>query len=44
VAFCNPWPFGFQLLGQEGFFRFFAVTLRAASFEIEIEPDAGPSR
>jgi hypothetical protein len=26
VWFCDPWPFGFGLLGQEGFFRFFRVT------------------
>ena len=23
VTFCDPWPFAFNLLGQEGFLRFF---------------------
>lgn len=30
VAFCEPWPFGFQLLGQEGFFRWFKAVVRHA--------------
>jgi hypothetical protein len=42
VSFCDPWPFGFNLLGQEGFFRFFRVTLAAARYTVEIEPDRGP--
>lgn len=40
VWFCEPWPLGFHLLGQEGFFRWFKVHLRAAAFEIEIMPEA----
>jgi hypothetical protein len=42
VSFCDPWPFAFNLLGQEGFFRFFRVTLAAARYTVEIEPDPGP--
>lgn len=40
VWFCDPWPLAFHLLGQEGFFRWFEVRLRAASYEIEITPEA----
>lgn len=40
VWFCEPWPLGFHLLGQEGFFRWFKVHLRAAAYEIEIMPEA----
>ena len=40
VWFCEPWPLAFHLLGQEGFFRWFVVRLRAAIYEIEITPDA----
>ena len=36
VWFCDPWPLGFHLLGQEGFFRWFEVRLPAATYEIEI--------
>lgn len=36
VWFCEPWPLGFHLLGQEGFFRWFDVRLRAAIYEIEV--------
>lgn len=38
VGFCDPWPYGWGLLGQLSFFRYFTVTLRAADFEFEIEP------
>jgi len=38
VWFCDPWPLAFHLLGQEGFFRWFDVRFRAASYEIEITP------
>jgi hypothetical protein len=41
VSFCDPWPFGFNLLGQEGFLRFFRVTICAAEFWVEIEPEEG---
>ncbi len=35
VSFCDPWPLGFQILGQEGFFRFFCVTFRVGSYSLE---------
>ena len=35
VAFCEPWPLSFHLLGQEGFFRWFRVTVRAARYTID---------
>lgn len=38
VSFCSPWPFGYQLLGLEGFFRWFEVTIRAADLSLDIEP------
>ncbi|HEY3894484.1 MAG TPA: hypothetical protein VGL88_03855 [Pseudonocardiaceae bacterium] len=38
VGFCDPWPYGWGLLGQLSFFRYFVVTFRAADFELEIEP------
>ena len=40
VWFCDPWPLAFHLLGQEGFFRWFKVRLRAAVYEIEITAEA----
>ncbi|MCA1708203.1 MAG: hypothetical protein LC808_34970, partial [Actinobacteria bacterium] len=40
VWFCDPWPLAFHLLGQEGFFRWFNVQLRAAVYEIDITPEA----
>ncbi len=37
VGFCEPWPRGStQLLGQEGFFRWFEVLVRAADRELEL--------
>ena len=39
VTFCDPWPFGFGLLGQEGFLRSFRVTLCAKEFWLEVEPE-----
>lgn len=36
VGFCEPWPWAYQLLGQEGFFRWFEVTVRAADRELDI--------
>ena len=39
VAFCEPWPFSFNLLGQEGFLRFFRVTFCAAAYRLEVEPE-----
>jgi hypothetical protein len=38
VWFCEPWPLSFNLLGQEGFFRWFDVTIREARYEVEIVP------
>ncbi len=40
VSFCDPWPFAFNLLGQEGFLRFFRVTLCAAERWLEVQPEA----
>ncbi len=40
VWFCDPWPLAFHLLGQEGFFRWFDVRVRAARYEIEITPES----
>lgn len=40
VTFCDPWPFAFNLLGQEGFLRFFRLTICAAEFWLELEPEA----
>ncbi|MPZ86664.1 MAG: hypothetical protein GEU81_01060 [Nitriliruptorales bacterium] len=35
VSFCDPWPLDFQILGQEGFLRFFRTTLCAAEGWVE---------
>jgi hypothetical protein len=39
VWFCDPWPFAFGLLGQEGFLRFFRVTFCAKEFWLDVEPE-----
>lgn len=39
VWFCDPWPLAFHLLGQEGFFRWFDIRVRAARYEIDITPE-----
>jgi hypothetical protein len=39
VSFCDPWPFAFNLLGQEGFLRFFRVTLCANESWLDVEPE-----
>ena len=39
VWFCDPWPFGFNLLGQEGFLRYYRVTISAAEEWLECEPE-----
>ena len=39
VTFCDPWPFAFNLLGQEGFLRFFRVTVCAKENWLEVEPE-----
>ena len=41
VSFCDPWPFSFHLLGQEGFFRFFHASIRASRNEFALTPEAG---
>lgn len=38
VAFCDPWPYSWGLLGQRSFFRHFTVTFRAADLEFEVQP------
>lgn len=45
VSFCDPWPFAFHLLGQEGFLRHFRIEICAAESWLEVEPEpAGSSR
>ena len=39
VSFCDPWPFAFNLLGQEGFLRFFRLEMCAAESWLELEPE-----
>lgn len=40
VSFCDPWPPEFpNLLGVEGFFRHFRVTIRARDFLCEVESE-----
>jgi hypothetical protein len=39
VAFCDPWPFDFQILGQLGFFRWFRVVIDAADETLEVTPN-----
>jgi hypothetical protein len=39
ITFCDPWPYAFHLLGQEGFLRFFRLELCAAEFWLEITPE-----
>jgi len=41
VTFCDPWPFPFNLLGQEGFLRHFRVTFCAAEYWLDVEPERG---
>lgn len=40
ITFCDPWPFAFNLLGQEGFLRFFRLELCAAEGWLELEWEA----
>ena len=40
VSFCDPWPFSFHLLGQEGFLRYFRLELCVAGFWLELSPEA----
>lgn len=39
VTFCDPWPFAFNLLGQEGFLRYFRVTICARELWLDVEPE-----
>ncbi|MDQ6727295.1 MAG: retropepsin-like domain-containing protein [Actinomycetota bacterium] len=39
VAFCDPWPFDFHLLGQLGFLRWFRVVIDAADEAFEVIPN-----
>jgi hypothetical protein len=41
VSFCDPWPFAFNLLGQEGFLRFFRLVLCGAEGWLDIEAEPG---
>lgn len=38
VSFCDPWPWDFQLLGQEGFLRYFDICVSAAALQLQITP------
>jgi hypothetical protein len=40
VTFCDPWPFAFHLLGQEGFLRFYRLEICAAQSWLEVEPES----
>lgn len=39
VTFCDPWPFAFSLLGQEGFLRFFRLEVCAAEGWLDVSPE-----
>ena len=39
VWFCDPWPFSFNLLGQEGFLRYFHLEVCAAEGWLDCEPE-----
>jgi hypothetical protein len=36
VSVCQAWPFDFQLLGRQGFFRWFTVNIDAANETLDI--------
>lgn len=38
VTFCDPWPWDFQLLGQEGFLRWFTLEFQVAGRRLELSP------
>ncbi len=40
VWFCEPWPFGFQLLGLDGFLRHFRVTISAYHEWLDCESES----
>lgn len=39
VWFCDPWPFGFQLLGLDGFLRHFRTTVSAYHEWVDCQPE-----
>jgi hypothetical protein len=39
VWFCDPWPYGFGLLGLEGFLHHFRVTISAYEEYVDIVPE-----
>lgn len=39
VWFCEPWPLAFNLLGQEGFLRFFHLEVCASEGWLELAPE-----
>jgi len=41
VSFCDPWPVAFNVLGQEGFFRWFQVSIRASRYTVDLIPETG---
>ena len=36
VSFCDPWPWDFQILGQEGFLRYFDVCVSAYALTLDV--------
>lgn len=36
VSFCDPWPWDFQVLGQEGFLRYFDVCVSGAELTLDV--------
>lgn len=40
VWFCDPWPFGFQLLGLDGFLRHFRTTMSAYREWVHCRPES----
>jgi hypothetical protein len=43
ISFCDPWPFAFNLLGQEGFLRYFRLEICAAEGWLDVSPEGRPS-
>ena len=41
VWFCDPWPYGFGLLGLEGFLHHFRVTISGYEEYVEVVPSRG---
>lgn len=38
VAFCDPWPWGFGILGVDGFLRWFRATIDVSENWFSLEP------